>query len=124
MAGLTCNYRNKIWDQSDSLKITAYNKSYFVYKGIRLSLHFDEKYDYLSILPSFILKNNDDLDKEEIKEISRLFHQNIYGRKPNLNFDKYLSKWKYKLFKNNGRLKFEYPKDSGSFENRNRGWRL
>ena len=113
-AGLTCNFKNKIWDQSDSLKITAYNKTHLIYKGIKLSLYFDEKNNYLSISPSFILKENDGLDKEMIKEISRLFHENIYGRKPNLNFDIYISKWKFKLFKNNNRLKFEYPIDSGT----------
>jgi len=113
-AGLVSNSKNKIWDKSNSIKISAYNKSHNVYKGVVLSLYFDEKYNYLSISPSFILMSKEDLAKETIKEISRNFHQIIYGRKANLNFDKYILEWKKKLFNNNDRFKFEYPIGSGS----------
>jgi NAD-dependent SIR2 family protein deacetylase len=113
-AGLSSNFKNRIWGKSSPLKITAYSNTYIVHKGIELSLYFDEKYNYLAISPSFILESKDDLDKEIIKEISRIFHQNIYGQKPNLNFDKYISEWKTKIFKDSTRFKFEYPIGSGT----------
>ena len=113
-AGFSSNLKNKIWDESQSLKVTAYNNTYNLFKAIKLFLVFDNKYNYLSFVPSFILESDEDLDKETITEISRLFHSQLHQRKPNLNFANYVYGWIKKIFKNDSSFRFEYPPNSGS----------
>jgi len=111
---LSSNFINKIWGTSNKLRFTVNNKTYEIYNAIKLSLFFDNKYIYIAFTPSFSLPESIEIDKEIMKQISRQFYLNLYQRKSNINFDNYVNQWKDKLFGNNERYNFEYPKNSGS----------
>ena len=113
-AGVYSNFKNKAWDILESSNITVNNNTYKVFRALKLFLFFDDKYNYVSFVPSFKLETDEDLDKETVKEISRLFHQQLYQRKPNLNFANYIHRWINKIFKKDGHFRFEYPPNSGS----------
>lgn len=113
-SGLSCNFKNKIWDKSNTMNIQTGGQTFTVNKGIRLSLFFDGRYNYLAMSPSFILEDNMDCTKETVKDISKQFYAHIYQRKPNFNFEEYILGWKRKLFNNQRKYKFEYPLNSGS----------
>lgn len=110
---LESNFKNKIWDKNLTKTISVNGISYTIYEAIRLSLFFDKNFNYISIKPSFVVKEEIE-DKEAIKEISRQYYLSLYKRRSNSNFEGYVHKWKSKIYRDSSLLKFEYPLKSGS----------
>ncbi|MCY9669555.1 SIR2 family protein [Paenibacillus alginolyticus] len=112
-SGFECNYKNKIWDRNQKYSSFINNRRIEAYKGIELSLFFDQKYSYISMIPSCILPDDIKLAKEDYKEFTRTFNIFINGKKPNPNYWNYLDIWKRQIFGGKA-IKAEYPIGSGS----------
>jgi len=110
---LSCDFNNKIWDTSQKMDIKINNKIYKVYSAIKLYLFFDKEINYIAILPSFNLADSN-INNKVKREISRQYYLNLYQRKPNINFNNYIAKWKNILFGSKEKLSFEFPLNSGS----------
>ena len=88
--------KDKIWDIKDAKKAFFYriaNVPIHAYLGIRLSLEFDYKYTYLSLVPAYHFREQDRYTKSTIKAFSDLFSSRINNTKPNLFINNYIDEW-------------------------------
>lgn len=109
-----CSFnRNKIWDSNDTVRISINGKSIVAYKGVKLSLFSDKRYNYISLTPSFQYANNDTLSRDERQAFSKKFVEDICQMQANKNYHAYLSYWKNIIF-NKGSIKAMYPYGSES----------
>ena len=113
---LPSNHKNKIWDNNESIAISAYGMRYNIFSAIDIRVSFIGKYSFFSISPSFQLAKDVIVDKTVKNEIARQFYLRIIGtpKKPNINFDNYLNRWKQRIFSSHSRRKMEFPPNSGS----------
>lgn len=111
--GLDCNHKNKIWDKKQIYTSVVKGKSVKAYKGIEISLFFDNKYSYISLTPTYYLPKEIELEKEENKEFSRAFNLSVNAQKPNLNYHNYINSW-IKILFNGTTVRSEYPINSRS----------
>lgn len=57
--------KDKIWDAKEVLKYRVGAKTVTAYSGVRLALLFDNKYSYLTLVPSFMYADDAVLTREE-----------------------------------------------------------
>ncbi len=98
--------KNKIWNTGDEVSFIIGGKRVSAYKGVELSLFFEDKYTYFTIKPSYMCSNKTLLSKEENKILANKISDQINAGKPNFNSHIYLNKWKEKLL---GRRSFLIP---------------
>lgn len=110
---LECNHKNRIWDVNEVYTSIVRNKKITSYKGLEISLFFDDKRSYISFTPTFILPKEVELEKQDRKEFSRAFNLFVNAQKPNLNYHNYINAWIKRLF-NNTATKAEFPVNSRS----------
>lgn len=105
---------NKIWRATDKKNISVGSNRYEIFEAARISLFFDHKYVYISLKPAFELTNSEEVSKDTIREIARIYYDGLLKLQPNPNFDAFLDKWKKILFPDGAKLQFDYPHQSAS----------
>lgn len=97
------NFKNKIWDRSNSLNILGYK----VFNALRLGIErIGDKY-YLALNPDFHIEK--EINTEVKQQIGMAFFHRIY----NAQFNDYINKWRNKLLKTKEN-KLEFPINSGT----------
>lgn len=104
-------YKNKIWDIKKNLTLQIGDREIIVYKGVSLSLLFDNKYSYITLVPAFMLEKDIDLTHDEKKQLADAFSLKINAGKPNYNIHTYIKCWADKLFGALG-IEFSCPLNS------------
>lgn len=104
----------KIWRATDKKSVSAGSDTFEIFEAARISLFFDYKYVYISLKPTFVLTNSEQVSKDTKREIARKYYDDLLKRQPNPNFDAFLDKWKKILFPSGNRLQFDYPSQSAS----------
>lgn len=105
------HYKNKVWDTKKQITVQIENRSITVYKGVKLSLLFDNKYSYITLVPAFMLDEDIDLTNDEKKQLADAFSCSINSQRPNCNIHAYIKYWADKLFGVSG-IEFPYPLNS------------
>ncbi|MCM1528059.1 MAG: SIR2 family protein [Bacteroides sp.] len=111
MLGQVCSLRyhkDKIWDTTQQISKQIGNKLVIGYKGINLSLLFDNKYTYITLNPTFMIDKDIVLTHEEKKIFADAFNLSINSGKPNYNIHKYIKDWANKLLGVSG-VRLSYP---------------
>ena len=62
--------KDKIWDTKEVLKYRIGAKTVTAYSGVRLALLFDNKYSYLTLVPSFMYADDAVLTREGKKQFA------------------------------------------------------
>lgn len=105
------HYKNKVWDTKKQITVQIGNRVITVYKGVKLSLLFDNKYSYITLVPAFMLDEDIDLTHDEKKQLADAFSFSINSQRPNYNIHAYIKYWADKLFGASG-IEFTYPLNS------------
>lgn len=107
--------KDRIWDNNDYIHYTSNGKAVTAFKGVKLSLIFDDRYSYITVTPSYALPKNIQLSKTEKKEFADWYCAQINKMQPNLNVHNYMSRWIEKIVGKNG-YRTTYPiKDPSGF---------
>jgi hypothetical protein len=101
------NYKNKIWLTSNE---SEYQKIK-IHKALFISFYFDKNkhFGYLTFTPTLHLTSDQEISKTQKLTISKYNLEKLFNHK----YDEILESWNKILF-DRPRIKFEYPKDSGS----------
>ena len=75
--------KEKIWDTRELFKYQVGCRIISAYKGIKISLLFDMQNTYLTIAPSYIYADDEELSKEEKKVFADAFNLHINNGRPN-----------------------------------------
>lgn len=100
--------KDKIWDTKEVLKYRIGAKTVTAYSGVRLALLFDNKYSYLTLVPSFMYADDAVLTREEKKQFADWFNARVNNGRPNQNANEYIRKWVRKVI-GNKRFSANYP---------------
>jgi hypothetical protein len=100
--------KDKIWDSTKRVSKNIGGKLIVGYKGVSVSLLFDNKYSYITLKPSFMIDPNITLSHDEKKQFADEFGLSINAGKPNYNIYTYVKEWADKLFGISG-VEFSYP---------------
>ena len=100
--------KDKIWDSTKRVSKNIGGKLIVGYKGVSVSLLFDNKYSYITLKPSFMIEPNITLSHDEKKQFADEFGLSINAGKPNYNIYTYVKEWADKLFGISG-VEFSYP---------------
>jgi NAD-dependent SIR2 family protein deacetylase len=100
--------KDRIWDNNDYIHYTSNGKAVTAFKGVKLSLIFDDRYSYITVTPSYALPENIQLSKTEKKEFADWYCAQINKMQPNLNVHNYMSRWIEKIVGKNG-YRAAYP---------------
>ncbi len=100
--------KDKIWDSTKRVSKNIGGKLIVGYKGVSVSLLFDNKYSYITLKPSFMIEPNITLSHDEKKQFADEFGLSINAGKPNYNIYTYVKEWADKLFGMSG-VEFSYP---------------
>lgn len=100
--------KDRIWDNNDYIHYTSNDKAVTAFKGVKLSLIFDDRYSYITVTPSYALPENIQLSKTEKKEFADWYCAQINRIQPNLNVHNYMSRWIEKIVGKNG-YRVTYP---------------
>ena len=100
--------KDKIWDSTKRVSKNIGGKLIVGYKGLSVSLLFDNKYSYITLKPSFMIDPNITLSHDEKKQFADEFGLSINAGKPNYNIYTYVKEWADKLFGISG-VEFSYP---------------
>jgi len=111
-SNLKCS-KDKIWDINDYVHYMSSGKAITAFRGIKLSLIFDDQYSYITITPSYVFPENIKLSKTEKKDFADWYSLQINKKQPNLNVHSYMSSWMEKLLGKN-RYKTDYPENGSS----------
>ena len=84
--------KDKIWDTKEVLKCRIGAKTVMAYSGVRLALLFDNKYNYLTLVPTFMYADDAVLTKEEKKQFADWFNAKVNNGRPNQNANEYIRK--------------------------------
>jgi len=105
------NYKNKVWELKSERTVVQNQQTIKIHKAIFVSFFFDyhEKYAFLTFKPTVHLLSESEISKSVKQLISKSYLEKLRNKQ----FDDYLEFWNKTLFKGE-RLKFEYPKDSGT----------
>lgn len=106
--------KDKLWDTRRVIKCSINGKTITGYQGVKLSLLFDEKYCYLTFVPSCTYADKVKYTREEKKAFSDYYNANINNGKPNKNTFDYISSW-VALAVGNNNLKLSFPIKESSF---------
>lgn len=101
------NYKNKIWLTSNQIEYQKIK----IHKALFLSFYFDKNkhFGYLTFTPTLHLTSDQEISKTQKLTISKYNLEKLFNHK----YDEILESWNKILF-NRPRIKFEYPKGSGS----------
>ncbi len=102
-----------IWDCKKSFNRTIGSKMIKAFCGIEVSLFFDHQFSYITLSPTIVYDENQELTRDERKEISNLFYDWVNNNKPNLQVNKYTLEWVSRLLGTNG-IKTTFPLSSSS----------
>ena len=105
--------KDKIWDTKEVLKCRIGAKTVMAYSGVRLALLFDNKYNYLTLVPTFMYADDAVLTKEEKKQFADWFNAKVNNGRPNQNANEYIRKWVRKVI-GNRRFSANYPLGSAT----------
>lgn len=105
--------KDKIWDTKEVLKCRIGDKTVIAYSGVRLALLFDNKYNYLTLVPSYMFADDAVLSKEEKKQFADWFNARVNNGRPNQNINEYIRKWVKKVI-GNKRFSANYPLGSAT----------
>lgn len=83
-------------------------KTVTAYSGVRLALLFDNKYSYLTLVPSFMYADDAVLTREGKKQFADWFNARVNNGRPNQNANEYIRKWVRKVI-GNKRFSANYP---------------
>jgi hypothetical protein len=112
--GLVSNNKDVIWKKDSVTRKLINGKIYFAHSAIRLSLVFDGKKHFLSILPEVYVTSEDETDEitKEIKtEIGRTYFEKLYNKQ----FNEYINDWRSLLLKSiEPWIELEFPNSSGT----------
>lgn len=86
------------------INYTINGKNIEAYQGIRFSLFMDWKYSYLTLTPAFYYKDRNNVSKEENKEFSDRFMEQICKMQANKNYAAYIKHWINIIFQMVNRL--------------------
>lgn len=100
--------KDKIWDTKEVLKYRIGAKTVTAYSGVRLALLFDNRYSYLTLVPSFMYADDAVLTREEKKQFADWFNARVNNGRPNQNANEYIRKWVRKVI-GNKRFSANYP---------------
>lgn len=75
--------KDKIWDTKEVLKYRIGAKTVTAYSGVRLALLFDNKYSYLTLVPSFMYADDAVLTREGKKQFADWFNARVNNGRPN-----------------------------------------
>lgn len=100
--------KDKIWDTKEVLKYRIGAKTVTAYSGVRLALLFDNKYSYLTLVPSFMYADDAVLTREEKKQFADWFNAKVNNGRPNQNANEHIRKWVRKVI-GNKRFSANYP---------------
>lgn len=89
--------KDKIWDTKEVLKYRIGARMVTAYSGVKLALLFDQKYSYLTIVPSYVYADETTLTREERKQFADCFNAQVNNGRPNLNANEYVFKWSRKI---------------------------
>jgi len=89
--------KEKIWDTRELFKYQVGCRIVSAYKGIKISLLFDMQNTYLTVAPSYMYADDEELSKEEKKVFADAFNLHINNGRPNKNINKYILKWVNKI---------------------------
>lgn len=110
-----CKYnRNKIWRESKKISYIINGKNIEAYQGIQFSLFMDWKFSYLTLTPAFYYKDRSKVSKEENKEFSDRFMEQICKMQANKNYAAYINHWINIIFPDNKSIISMYPCNSES----------
>ncbi len=104
-------YKNKVWDKKQQMTVPIGDRAITIYKGVRFSLLFDNKYSYITLVPAFVADKDIDLTHDEKKQLADAFSSNINSGQPNYNIHAYIKDWADRLFGTSG-IEFSYPLNS------------
>ena len=100
--------KDKIWDTKEVLKYRIGAKTVTAYSGVRLALLFDNRYSYLTLVPSFMYADDAVLTREEKKQFADWFNARVNNGRPNQNANEYIRKWVRKVI-GSKRFSANYP---------------
>lgn len=89
--------KDKIWDTKEILNCRIGTKYVTAYLGIRIALLFDNKHNYITLVPTFIYADDIVLSKEEKKQFADLFNAKVNNGRPNKNVNVYIRNWVEKI---------------------------
>ena len=89
--------KDKIWDTKEILNCRIGTKYVTAYLGIRIALLFDNKHNYITLVPTFIYADDIVLSKEEKKQFADLFSAKVNNGRPNKNVNVYIRNWVEKI---------------------------
>lgn len=92
------------YGESQKNKLHYKRKNIEAYQGIRFSLFMDWKYSYLTLTPAFYYKDRNNVSKEENKEFSDRFMEQICKMQANKNYAAYIKHWINIIFQMVNRL--------------------
>lgn len=100
--------KDKIWDTKEVLKCRIGTKTVTAYSGVRAALLFDNRYNYLTLVPSFMYADDVVLTKEEKEQFADWFNAKVNSGRPNCNANEYIRKWVRKVI-GNRKFSANYP---------------
>lgn len=102
------NTKDKIWDTKSKYSTVIGSRSITTFRGVQISLMFDNQLTYISLIPTFMFENDIILNRDEKKQFADSYNNSINSNKPNYNIHKYISNWVERLLKLN-KLRFSFP---------------
>ena len=105
--------KEKVWDTNKIIRRNFSGRVISAYTGIKISLFFDTNHTYVTFSPSFVFEKDMVLSREENKQFADAFHAEINNKQPNLNVEKYITKWARLLLGDKG-IRAKFPLGSNT----------
>lgn len=104
------NHRNLLWSKKVESTHEINGVTYIAHRGMKLKFIADTQYNYLSCKPELYINrlDNDPVNKDISRDIKNAFFKKLY----NGRYESFIDNFQNLLFKDNKRLKFDFPNDS------------
>lgn len=94
--------KNKVWDINQKFIRRVGGSKITAFCGVRISVQFDNKFSYISLVPTFVFEQGQDITRDVRKQFSDAFSSYINAGKSNPNIHNYINTWADKLFGKSG----------------------